>query len=249
MTSYSLGRLLLRRSRHRPEMSERRRAIAQGLRAVAPMVAAIIPFGVTAGVAGLDAGLGYALTQGMSIVIFAGASQIAAIQLLDAGAAVPIVVVTALLINLRMLMYSAHLAPHFHHLPAGWRGMMSYILTDQAYALTLPRVMRDEAPAYNHWFYLGVAVPLWGVWQIATAFGYWAGTALPATWELGFIVPLIFLALLVMSIKSRPALVAAAVAGSLSVMGRGLPAGLGLTVGAVMGIVAGVVAERWWRHD
>lgn len=213
------------------------------------MVAAIIPFGVTAGVAGLDAGLGYALTQAMSIIIFAGASQIAAIQLLDAGAVLPIVVVTALLINLRMVMYSAHIAPHFHHLPAGWRGLMAYILTDQAYALTVPRVMGDEAPAYNHWFYLGVALPLFGVWQIATAFGYWAGAALPASWELGFIVPLIFLALLMMSIKSRPALVAAVVGGSLSVLGRGLPAGLGLTLGALAGIAAGVVAERWWRHD
>ncbi len=213
------------------------------------MVAAIIPFGVTAGVAGLDAGLGYALTQAMSIIIFAGASQIAAIQLLDAGAVMPIVVVTALLINLRMLMYSAHIAPHFHHLPAGWRGLMAYILTDQAYALTVPRVMGDEAPEYNHWFYLGVALPLWGVWQIATAFGYWAGAALPPSWELGFIVPLIFLALLVMSVKSRPALVAALVGGSLSVLGRGLPAGLGLTVGALAGIAAGVIAERGWRHD
>ena len=213
------------------------------------MVAAIIPFGVTAGVAGLDAGLGYALTQAMSIVIFAGASQIAAIQLLDAGAVLPIVVLTALLINLRMLMYSAHIAPHFHHLPAGWRGLMAYILTDQAYALTLPRVMESDAPQYNHWFYLGVALPLWTVWQFATAFGYWAGTALPPEWELGFIVPLIFLALLVMSIKSRPALVAAVVAGSLSVMGRGLPAGLGLTIGALVGIAAGVLAERGWRRD
>ena len=121
-------------------MGDRRRAVAEGMRAVVPMVAAIIPFGVTAGVAGLDAGLGYWLTQGMSILVFAGASQIASIQLLDAGAAIPIVVLTALLINLRMLMYSAHLSPHFHHLPVGWRGMIAYILTDQAYALTLPRV-------------------------------------------------------------------------------------------------------------
>jgi len=52
-----------------------------------------------------------------------------------------------------------------------------------------------------------------------------------------------------MSIKSRPALVAAVVAGSLSVMGRGLPAGLGLTIGALVGIAAGVLAERGWRRD
>lgn len=230
-------------------MSQRRDAITEGLRAVAPMVAAIVPFGVTAGVAGLDAGLGYVLTQAMSVLVFAGASQIAAMQLVDAGAAVPIVVLTALLINLRMLMYSAHLAPHFQHLPLRWRASMAYLLTDQAYALTVPRVMAKASPQYNHWFYLGVALPLWAVWQLSTAFGYWAGTAMPASWELGFIVPLIFLALLVLSITSRPALVAAGVAGSVAVIGRGLPAGLGLTLGALAGIAAGVMAERGWRHD
>ncbi|AUB79060.1 MULTISPECIES: AzlC family ABC transporter permease [Spiribacter] len=227
--------------------SARQQAFSDGLKAVAPMVAAIVPFGVTAGVAGLDAGLGAALTLGMSLIVFAGASQLASIQLIDAGAAAPLVVLTALIINLRMLMYSAHLAPHFRHVGAGSRSLMAYILTDQAYALTISRVMTRGGERFNHWFYFGVALPLWGVWQLATAFGYWAGTAMPPAWELGFIVPLIFLALLVMSISSRPGVIAALVAGSLSVLGRDLPAGLGLTLASLAGIVAGVVAEGWRR--
>ena len=227
--------------------SPRRQAFRDGLGAVAPMVAAILPFGVTAGVAGLDAGLGAALTLGMSLIVFAGASQLASIQLIDAGAAAPLVVLTALIINLRMVMYSAHLAPHFRHVSAGGRSLMAYILTDQAYALTISRVMTRDADGFHHWFYFGVALPLWGVWQIATAFGYWAGTAMPPAWELGFIVPLIFLALLVMSITSRPGLIAALVAGALSVLGRDLPAGLGLTLASLAGIIAGVMAEGWRR--
>ncbi len=213
------------------------------------MVAAIIPFGVTAGVAGLDAGLSAELTMGLSVVVFAGASQLAALQLIDAEAASILVWVTALLINLRMLMYSAHLAPHFQYLPLRWRAPMAYLLTDQAYALTVPRLMADDPPPANHWFYLGVALPLWVVWQLATAFGFWAGTALPPSWELGFIVPLIFLALLMPAVRTRPSAVAAAVGGSGSVLGQALPAGLGLTLGALAGIAAGVLAEQWWRHD
>ena len=227
--------------------SARQQAFSDGLKAVAPMVAAIVPFGVTAGVAGLDAGLGAALTLGVSLIVFAGASQLASIQLIDAGAAAPLVVLTALIINLRMLMYSAHLAPHFRHVGAGSRSLMAYMLTDQAYALTISRVRTRGGERFNHWFYFGVALPLWGVWQLATGFGYWAGTAMPPAWELGFIVPLIFLALLVMSISSRPGVIAALVAGSLSVLGRDLPAGLGLTLASLAGIVAGVVAE-WWRR-
>ena len=224
-------------------MSPRRQALAAGLKAVAPMVAAIMPFGMTAGVAGLDAGLGPVLTMGMSMIVFAGASQLASLQLIDAGAAVPLVVITALIINLRMVMYSAHLAPHFQHLPSGWCSLVAYILTDQAYALTISRVMTEGSGRFTHWFYLGVGIPLWVVWQLSTAFGYWAGTAMPPEWELGFIVPLIFLALLMMSINSRPGMIAAVVAGSLSVLGSGLPAGLGLTLASLAGITAGVVSE------
>ena len=220
-----------------------------GVRAVMPMVAAVVPFGVTAGVAGLDAGLGAELTLGLSLLVFAGASQLAALQLIDAGAASVLVVITALLINLRMLMYSAHLGPHFQHLGVGWRATMAYMLTDQAYAMTIPRLLADDPPPANHWFYMGVALPLWVCWQLATAFGFWAGTALPASWELGFIVPLIFLALLMPAVRSRPAAIAALVGGSGSVLGQGLPAGLGLTLGALAGIFAGVVAERVWRDD
>ncbi|AGM41686.1 AzlC family protein [Spiribacter salinus M19-40] len=230
-------------------MPQRRAAFATGLKAVAPMVAAISPFGVTAGVAGLDAGIGFELTMGFSLIVFAGASQLAALQLIDAGAASVLVIVTALLINLRMLMYSAHLGPHLAHLPLRWRTPMAYLLTDQAYALTISRVMGNEPPPSSHWFYLGAALPLWVFWQLSTAFGYWAGTAVPPSWELGFIVPLVFLALLVPAVRSRPAAVAALVAGTLSVLGQGLPAGLGLTLGASAGIIAGVLAEAWWRDD
>lgn len=227
----------------------RRQAFYAGLRAVAPMLAAVTPFGMAAGLAGLEVGLSAEMTLGMSVIIFAGASQLAAIQLIDANAAAPIIVITALLINLRMLMYSAHLGPYFSNLPLSWRAPMAYLLTDQAYALTISRFMTDTPPTYNHWFYMGVGAPLWVIWQLATAFGFWAGAAVPASWELGFFVPLIFLALLVPAIRNRPSLVAAAVAGSLSVLGRNLPAGLGLTTAALAGIIAGMLAEQWWSDD
>lgn len=113
-------------------MSERRQAFTAGLQAVAPMLPGVVPFGMTAGVAGLDAGLGGELAFAMSVVIFAGASQIASAQLLGAEAAPALVVLTALLINLRMVMYSASLAPHFAPLPLRWRLPMAYLLTEAA---------------------------------------------------------------------------------------------------------------------
>lgn len=228
-------------------MEGRGHAFMAGLQAVAPMLPGVVPFGMTAGVAGLDAGLGGELAFAMSAVIFAGASQIAAAQLLGADAAPALVVLTALLINLRMVMYSASLAGHFAPLPLRWRVPMAYLLTDQAYALTIQRLI-GRRPGPAHWFYLGAGATLWLVWLCATGAGIVAGSAVPPAWELGFIVPLIFLSLLVPSINSRPALLAALSAGVLSVLGRGLPAGLGLTLAALAGIAVGVTAERLGRR-
>lgn len=229
-------------------MTGRREAYVAGMQAVAPMLPGVVPFGMTAGVAGLDAGLGGELAFAMSVVIFAGASQIAAAQLLGADAAPALVVLTALLINLRMVMYSASLAGHFAPLPLRWRVPMAYLLTDQAYALTIQRLLRRHPGQEAHWFYLGAGLTLWVTWLCATGAGIAAGSAVPPAWELGFIVPLIFLSLLVPAIGSRPGLVAAVTAGVLSVLGRGLPAGLGLTLAALAGIAAGVVTERMTRR-
>ena len=216
--------------------------VRRGLVDVAPLLPGIVPFGMVAGIASVEAGLRLVDAVAMSVVVFAGASQLAALELLGSDALLAVVVVTAVVINLRMLMYSASIAPYFRHLSAAWRAGLAYLLTDQAYALSIVRYRRDD-DVDRRAYYLAVGATLWATWQVATVAGYLLGTGIPPAWQLDFAVPLVFLALLVPAVEDRPSLVAAVGGGVVAVVGGGLPLNLGLLVGAAFGIGAGLIAE------
>ena len=213
-----------------------------GVRDVSPLLLGIAPFALVAGIAAVDAGLGLAEAVGMSVIVFAGASQLAALELLGENAPLAVVVGTAVVINLRMLMYSASIAPHFAEYGRRLRAGLAYLLTDQAYALSVAEF--DEDPDRSRWcYYLGAAASLWVVWQIGTVAGVVLGAGVPDAWGLTFAVPLVFLALLVPAMKDRPTTVAGVAGGAVAVVAAGLPLNLGLLVGALSGVAAGLVTE------
>lgn len=226
----------------------KRSALREGLRVMMPMVPGVIPFAVTAGLAAVDAGLSPAAALASSVLIFAGASQLAAMQLIDGGGLPVVILLTAWIINLRFAMYSASLAAHFAPLPKRWKWPLSYLLTDQAYALTILRAQQHHHEGHLHWFYVGGAVLMWLVWQSGTLLGILVGGQVPQSWGLGFAVPLIFLGLLVPAVHNRPTLVAALVGGLVATLAHALPMNLGLFLGAVSGIAAGVLADRLARQ-
>jgi 4-azaleucine resistance transporter AzlC len=219
--------------------------LRRGVRDVAPLLLGVAPFGLVAGIAAVEAGLGLPEAVAMSVVVFAGASQLAALDLLGRDARLSVVVVTAAVINLRMLMYSASIAPYFRDLPGRWRAGLAYLLTDQAYVLSVANY-RSDVQVDRVAYYLGVAATLWVVWQVTTVAGVVLGAGVPDAWGLDFAVPLVFLALLVPAMEDRPRTVAAVTAGSLAVAGTALPLNLGLLVGATVGVAAGMVAETVW---
>ncbi|MDB2241832.1 AzlC family ABC transporter permease [Halorubrum ezzemoulense] len=213
-----------------------------GVRDVSPLMLGVAPFALVAGIAAVDAGLGLAEAVGMSVIVFAGASQLATLELLGENAPLAVVVGTAAVINLRMLMYSASIAPHFADYGRRLRAGLAYLLTDQAYALSVAEF--DENPDRSRWrYYLGAAASLWIVWQIGTVVGVVLGAGVPDAWGLTFAVPLVFLALLVPAMKDRPTTVAGVAGGAVAVVAAGLPLNLGLLVGALCGVAAGLVTE------
>jgi 4-azaleucine resistance transporter AzlC len=210
-----------------------------GVRDVSPLMLGIVPFALVAGIAAVDAGLGLAEAVGMSVIVFAGASQLAAFELLGSNAPLAVVIGTAAVINLRMVMYSASIAPYFADYDRRLRAGLAYVLTDQAYALSVAEF--DKSPGRSRWrYYLGVAASLWVVWQIGTVVGVVIGTGVPDSWGLTFAVPLVFLALLVPAMKDRPTTAAGVAAGAVAIVAVGLPLNLGLLVGAITGIVVGL---------
>ncbi|WP_227355349.1 AzlC family ABC transporter permease [Haladaptatus salinisoli] len=224
-------------------MSSPRADFLSGVRVSLPITLGIVPFGTVAGVAAVSVGIPAVHALAMSVVIFAGASQLAAVELIGKSAPAAVIVLTVLIINLRMMMYSASIAPHFERLSTRWKAALSYLLTDQAYAVSLVEFESDET-TNRRWYYLGVAAPLWVTWQAATVAGILLGANVPAGWHLDFAIPLVFLAVLVPAVTDRPTVVAALVGGTTAVAADGLPFDLGLVVAAIVGIAAGLLVEE-----
>lgn len=218
-----------------------------GSKAISPLLIGVIPFGLAFGVVTADSVLGPALAYATSLVIFAGAAQLATIQLLDEGVVGAVVVATALVINSRHVMYSAALAPQFGEFPRWTRYALPYLLTDQAFAVSIVGYRDVTDPVYKRWFFTGAAFTMWAFWQMSTLAGVVIGAQLPEALSLDFAIPLMFLALLVLTVRSRPELVAALVGGGVAVLAAPAPLGLGLIIGALSGVAAGVVAHRLMR--
>lgn len=229
-------------------MSTTRDAFRRGVIDVLPVMLGVVPFGLIAGIAAVEAGLGLAEALGFSVIYFAGASQLAALDLIGRDATALAAIATAAIINARMLMYGASLAPQLAHLPLRQRIGAAYLLVDQVYALSVVRWGREPTMPRLP-YYLGTALPLWVGWQFFTAVGALAGTAVPESVPLGFTVPLVFLALLVPAMHDRPTVAAGVVAGVVATVAAPLPAHSGMPLAAVAGIAAGVVVARGRRPD
>ena len=219
-------------------------AFRDGARTMWPLLLGVAPFGMITGVAAAGIGLGLSHAVGFSVIVLAGASQLAAMDLIGRGAPIAVAIGTGLVINLRFLMYSASLAPHVPDWPLRRRAAAAYLLTDQAYALSVTRYARPGGRRHRFAFYLGVATPLWVVWQIATVVGALVGNTVPESVPLGFAVPLTFLAMLRPNITDRPTVVSAVTAALVAIAGADLPANLGMPLAALAGIVAGVVSAE-----
>lgn len=214
------------------------------------MLVGVVPFGLVAGASPPAEGLGGWAAVGFSTIVFAGASQLAAIDVLGAGGSALVAALAAWTINLRMLLYSASLAPFLATESVPRRAFLAYLLTDQAYAVSYvrwsqggPRARPDRRVPY----YLGAALLLWGSWQASTIVGVLVGAALPDDVPLEFAVPLVFLVLLVPVLTTKPAVVAAGAGGFGAVAAAELGAGhLSVIVGAATGIAAGALAEWVW---
>jgi 4-azaleucine resistance transporter AzlC len=213
-----------------------------GARDASPLLLGIAPFALVAGIAAVDAGLSLTQALGMSVFVFAGASQLAALDLIGSGAPFAVVVGTAVVINLRMMMYSASIAPYLARYARRTRAALAYLLTDQVYALSVAEF--NENDDRIRWrYYVGVGAPLWIVWQVGTVVGVVVGTGVPDAWGLTFAIPLVFIALLVPTMKDRPTVAAGVAGGVVAVLAAGLPLNLGMLAGAVAGIAVGVLTE------
>ncbi len=223
-------------------MTETQQSFWAGVRAEIPILVGVTPFGIIYGVLALDAGLTRAAAQGMSPIVFAGSSQFIAAQLLRDAVPGLVIVLTIAVVNLRHMLYSASMAPYVRALPMRWKVLLSYLLTDEAYAVTILHYENDDPPD-GRWFFLGAGLALWTTWQVSTAIGILVGTTLPESWPLDFALPLTFIAIVLPALKDRPAVAASLSAGAVALMAHGLPYKTGLMLAGVIGIIVGTLLE------
>jgi predicted branched-subunit amino acid permease len=231
-------------------MNDIRHSFLSGARDSIPILLGMVPFGLICGAVSTGAGMSLWGALGFTWAINAGASQLAALQLMEHHATLAVVVLTGLIINLRFFMYSASIAPHLKAMSLPGRALLGFVLSDQAYALSIARFHREDAEEIDKpFYYLGVALAIWASYSVGAVFGASVGALIPPAWDLGFAVPLTFIAVVVPAIKDRPTALAALSAGTVAWFADGLPYNLGLMAGAVTGILLGYAAERRLARD
>ena len=166
-----------------------RRDVAAGARAMVPWLAGIVPFGLVIGVSAAQADVPALAGWLTGPLIYAGSAQLATIGMLSAGAAPMAVVAVALVINVRLIFYSATMARHWRGTPWWWRLAAGYLLVDPSVAVGLDGYRR-LGRGRGHAHYLGGAVLLWVCWLAAIGAGLTAGAGLPAWLHLEFVIPL-----------------------------------------------------------
>ena len=216
-----------------------------GVRAELPILLGVIPFGLIYGVLAItQAHLPPDVAQAMSAIVFAGSSQFVGQQLMAAGTPGVVIVLTTFVVNLRHALYSASVAPFVRPLRARWKVLLAYLLTDEAYAVTITHYEQTDSPIdHKHWFYFGSGLALWSTWQASTAVGIFFGAQVPDSWGLDFTLALTFIALVVPRLKDRASTGAALAASSVAIIGSILPYKLGLMAAALIGIVVGMIIE------
>src|SRR5579863_3760229 len=250
-------------------MTSKRSEFFSGIKDILPILLGVVPFALIYGVAARSAGIPAIAAQAMSFIVFAGSAQFVTVQLISAGTPVAIIILTACLLNLRHALYSASLAPYLKRLPLRLQMLLAYLLTDEAYAVTITHYRQPDvgarfiapeaqiiAPGHapKHWYFFGAGLMLWSIWQLGTAIGILLGANVPASWSLDFTLPLTFIALVVPALKTRAEWAAAGTAGVVAVLAVGLPLNLGLIVATLTGMAAGLLLEsletkRWAVKD
>lgn len=191
----------------------------QGIISSGPILLGVIPFGITCGVMGLTAGLTSLETIMMSLLVFAGASQFIAITMLGAGiTGWGLIVFTTMLVNLRHMLMGASLAEYMVKQSVSRQALLSFLLTDEAYAVTISRIHQNGYSAAFQW---GVSISLYITWGLSTIVGVLVGNYIPdpLAWGLDFAMPATFLVLLLPRLTDRISVVVCVAAGLISVVG------------------------------
>jgi predicted branched-subunit amino acid permease len=218
--------------------------VREGARDAVPMAIGIAAWGLVAGVAMAKSGMGVPLAIFMSILVYAGSAQIAALPLISAAAPIWVVCATTLCVGLRFMAFSFHFRPYFAHLPRQRRIALSYLMGDTNFALFFRRFPQQVDGRQHEDYFLGSALVTYGLWQVSIITGIVAGHGIPASWGLGFAGTMALLALTCTQLRNYSTWVAAVVAACAAIAAYALPLKLNILVAIAAAVAFGILADH-----
>ncbi|MFZ6646228.1 AzlC family ABC transporter permease [Undibacterium sp. TJN25] len=202
-------------------------------------------WGLVVGVAMIKAGLTVPQALGMTFLVFAGSAQLASLPLIAAHAPAWVIFLTALVVNLRFVIFSAILAPHFSYLPWRQRAWLGYLSGDVSVGLFIYRYPEPGYDPRKLPYLKGLLLPNWTSWQVGSVIGILLGSQVPANWGLGFAGTLAILCIMLPLVMNKAALVGVVVAGAIALATIHMPYKLGLLISVLAGMAVAMAVEEW----
>jgi predicted branched-subunit amino acid permease len=229
----------------RMTLPAQQQAFREGLRAGMPSWFGVAAWGLVVGVAMIKTSLTLWQSLGMTLLVFAGSAQLAALPLIAAGAPVWVIFATALVVNLRFVIFSALLAPHFSGLPWRTRAWLGFLTGDVTVAIFMQR-FPDLTPDARKLPYLkGLIYPNWSSWQVGSILGILLGSQIPTSWGLDFAGTLAILCITLPLLMNHATLFGAVVAAIVALLAAHMPYKLGLLLAVIVGMSASMLLASW----
>ncbi|RDU99718.1 AzlC family ABC transporter permease [Trinickia dinghuensis] len=223
--------------------TDNRTAFMSGVRDYSPMLMAILSWGLVTGIAMSKSVLTVPQALGMSVLVYAGSSQLAVLPLMAAKLPIWTVLLTASMINVRFAIFSAGLAPHFSYLPFRRRLLLGYFNGDVVYLLFQKKAFATGYVPGKEAYFWGMALSAWAAWQVSSIAGILLASVFPDDWGLALAGTLALVPLIVSAVVGRSVLAAVSVAGLVALVAIDLPYRLALPLAVLAAIGAGSVVD------
>ncbi|HBE76648.1 MAG TPA: branched-chain amino acid ABC transporter permease [Firmicutes bacterium] len=229
---------------HQNDSDIRLKSFIKGFMVALPLGVSVFIYGIVFGVLSQKAGLSSFETLGMSCLIFAGASQITAVQMISQGGTLFTIIITVFIINLRHFLMAASLTPYLKKEPTGLKLTGAYFLTDESFAITYSHFQANKPSAF---FFLGSGLNIYLFWCAATITGFLFGHLLPdqLKYVLDFAFAAAFIGMLIPLIQDFPTITAVFVSAAISIWGyRNLPGKWYIIIAVLIASLFGYLVDQ-----
>ena len=222
-----------------------RQALFDGSKTMAHAGFAVFTWALVTGVAMAKSGLSTEQAVGMSLLVYAGSAQLAALPLIAGHFPIWTIWLTAVIVNLRFVIFSAGIQPHFKNKAFWKRSILGYLNGDLNFALFTAKYPKAEGDPLSLPYFLGMSLTNWMMWQIGSLLGIYMSSFIPQSWGLEFAGTLALIAIVLPMLKERSAFFSACAAGGVALLTAFLPYRLNLVLAVIVAIIVGVGFDKW----